>query len=215
MLKISELTFGYRSRRLFEKISVELRPGELVHIAGPNGAGKSTFMSIIAGILAPQSGSIEFFPGTEASAPVDDRRKYLEYLPAEANGMYTKMSAVENLKFWSNLRGRDVSGRVLFDALETWGLNHPVIRDQLAIDKFSTGMKRRLALARLQLSGVPCWLLDEPIYGLDTKGLEAFHNILKNHLNAQGMCLVVSHDLKPLEGLKIRTLDLATGGIAT
>jgi heme ABC exporter ATP-binding subunit CcmA len=214
MLKISELTFGFRSRRLFEKISVELRPGELVHIAGPNGAGKSTFMSIIAGILAPQSGSIEFYPGVEASAPVDDRRKYLEYLPAEANGMYTKMSAVENLKFWSSLRGRDVLGQLVFEALDTWGLNHQVIRDQLAIDKFSTGMKRRLALARLQLSGTPCWLLDEPIYGLDTKGLEAFHNILKNHLSSKGMCLVVSHDMKPLEGLKVRTLDLATGEVS-
>jgi heme ABC exporter ATP-binding subunit CcmA len=214
MLKITELTFGFRSRRLFEKISVELRPGELVHISGPNGAGKSTFMSIIAGILAPQSGNIEFFPGAEATTAVEDRRKYLEYLPAEANGMYTKMSAVENLKFWSSLRGRDVAGSVVFDALETWGLNHPIIRDQLAIDKFSTGMKRRLALARLQLSGTPCWLLDEPIYGLDTKGLEAFHNILKHHLSAKGMCLIVSHDLKPMEGLNARTLDLATGGIS-
>jgi len=214
MLKISELTFGFRSRRLFEKISVELRPGELVHIAGPNGAGKSTFMSIIAGILAPQNGSIDFYPGIDSTTPVEDRRRFLEYLPAEANGMYTKMSAMQNLSFWSSLRGRDVSDSALFTALDTWGLNHPVIRDQLAIDKFSTGMKRRLALARLQLSGVPCWLLDEPIYGLDTKGLEAFHNILKSHLESKGMCLVVSHDLKPLEGLETQTLDLATGRIS-
>jgi heme exporter protein A len=214
MLKISELTFGFRSRRLFEKISVELRPGELVHIAGQNGAGKSTFMSIIAGILAPQSGSIDFFPGKESPAPVDDRRRFLEYLPAEANGMYTKMSAVQNLKFWSSLRGHNLSDNALFESLETWGLNHPVIRDRLPIEKFSTGMKRRLALARLQLSGVPCWLLDEPIYGLDTKGLESFHSILKSHLKAKGMCLVVSHDLKPLEGLDLRTLDLATGRIS-
>jgi len=214
MLKISDLTFGYRSRRLFEKISVELRPGELVHIAGPNGAGKSTFMSIIAGILAPQSGSIDFFSGPNSPSPVEDRRIFLEYLPAEANGMYTKMSAVQNLNFWSSLRGRDVSDHSHIEALETWGLNHPVIKDQLPIDKFSTGMKRRLALARLQLSGVPCWLLDEPIYGLDTKGLQAFHNILNSHLKSQGMCLIVSHDLKPLEGLVTRTLDLATGGIS-
>lgn len=211
MLKISGLTFGFRSRRLFENISLTLRPGELVHISGANGAGKSTFMSIIAGILSSQTGTIEFFPGTDAAAPVDDRRRFLEYLPAEANGMYTKMSAVDNLKFWSSLRGINLSEQSIFGALNIWGLNHPVIRDQLPIEKFSTGMKRRLALARLQLSSAPCWLLDEPVYGLDAKGLESFHNILKTHIEAQGMALVISHDLKPLEGLPIKTLDLVKG----
>lgn len=211
MLKISGLTFGFRSRRLFENISLTLRPGELVHIAGANGAGKSTFMSIIAGILATQAGKIEFLPGTDSVAAVEDRRRFLEYLPAEANGMFTKMSAVDNLKFWSSLRGIALSEQKIFEALETWGLNHPMIRDQLPIEKFSTGMKRRLALARLQLSAAPCWLLDEPVYGLDARGLESFHNILKRHLSAQGMGLVISHDLKPLEGLDIRTLDLAKG----
>lgn len=214
MLKITGLTFGFRSRRLFENISLNLTPGELIHIAGPNGAGKSTFMSIIAGILAMQKGSIDFFPGIDSQSPVDDRRRFLEYLPAEANGMFTKMSATQNLKFWSSLRGLRLSEQEIFGALDLWGLNHPLIRDQLAIEKFSTGMKRRLALARLQLSPAPCWLLDEPVYGLDTKGLEAFHNILKSHLAAGGMGLVISHDLKPLEGLKYRTLDLAGGGLS-
>lgn len=211
MLKITGLTFGFRSRRLFENISLSLSPGELIHIAGPNGAGKSTFMSIVAGILGSQKGSIDFFPGSESDTPVDDRRRFLEYLPAEANGMFTKMSAVGNLRFWSRLRGLRLQEQEIFGALDLWGLNHPMIRDQLAIEKFSTGMKRRLALARLQLSPAPCWLLDEPVYGLDTKGLEAFHNILKSHLSAGGMGLIISHDLKPLEGLSCSTLDLATG----
>jgi heme exporter protein A len=166
-------------------------------------------MSIVAGLLHADAGSIDFFPGGRETAAADDRRQYMEYLPAEANGLYLKMDATHNLLFWSALRGESVALEAVFKALERWNLNHALLRDNFPVEKFSTGMKRRLALARLALSPAPLWLLDEPLYGLDTQATGVFQDLLSEHLTAGGMALLVSHDLKPIEGLITRTLALA------
>ncbi len=207
MLALKKLGFGFRHRPLFQDLSFTVEPGELVHLSGPNGAGKSTLMAVAAGLLEPTSGSVEYLPGKGPDA-ADDRRVYMEYLPAEANGLYVKMDATQNLLFWSRLRGRELERAAVHDALGVWNLNHPLLRDDFPVEKFSTGMKRRLALARLALSPAPCWLLDEPVYGLDVEAMGIFTEMLGAHLKKGGLALVVSHDLKPIEKLTTRTVAL-------
>jgi len=212
MLVVHELSFGFRHRRLFEKLSLTVAAGELVHLSGPNGAGKSTFMSIVAGLLAPISGEVRYLPDASNQTPAPDRREYLEYLPAEANGLHLKMDATQNLLYWARLRGLELAREDAFRALEAWNLNHPLLRDDFPVEKFSTGMKRRLALARLGLSPTRGWLLDEPLYGLDVEATGAFATMLKTHLSRGGLALVISHDLKPLDGLITRTVSLGSPG---
>jgi heme exporter protein A len=209
VLHIRELSFGFRHRQLFSDLTLRVERGELVHLVGPNGAGKSTCMAVIAGLLAADKGTVEF--SVEGHSPVADRRVFLEYLPAEANGLYIKMSARDNLRFWASLRGLHLTDQRLLDALATWGLNHPLLIDRFPVEKYSTGMKRRLALTRLTLSPAPCWLLDEPVYGLDTAAMDVFRQALKAHLDLGGMALVISHDLSALTGLSPRTVRLSGG----
>jgi len=166
-------------------------------------------MAVIAGLLAADKGTVEYTP--EGQSPVADRRAYFEYLPAEANGLYLKMSARDNLRFWASLRGLTLTDQTLLAALSTWGLNHPLLIDRFPVEKYSTGMKRRLALTRLTLSPAPCWLLDEPVYGLDTAAMEVFRQALKTHLERGGMALVISHDLSAMTGLSPRTVRLSGG----
>jgi len=211
MLTVTDLSFRFRQRRLFDGLSFTLKSGELIHLAGPNGCGKSTLMSVIAGLLSPASGKVEYYPGSGAAAPVDDRRAFMEYLPAEANGLFLKLDAVANLSFWRALRGEAASPAGLTEALARWGLDHALIRSEFPVEKFSTGMKRRLALARLTLSPAPLWLLDEPVYGLDEGATITFTAVLKEHLAKGGLAAVVSHDLKPLAGLIKQTLQLGRG----
>lgn len=210
MLHIRELSFGFRHRPLFSDLTLCVDRGELVHLVGPNGAGKSTCMAVIAGLLAAGKGTVEYTP--QGQNPASDRRLYLEYLPAEANGLYVKMSARDNLRFWASLRGIHLSDQALLDALSTWGLDHPLLIDRFPVEKYSTGMKRRLALTRLTLSPAPCWLLDEPVYGLDTTAMEVFRRALTFHLERGGMAIVISHDLSALMGLSPRTVRLSGGG---
>ncbi|MEZ4742377.1 MAG: heme ABC exporter ATP-binding protein CcmA [Bdellovibrionota bacterium] len=199
MLSIKSLSFAFQHRPLFKEINFDLVPGKLVHLIGENGTGKSTFLSLIAGFRTPNEGSISYF--NDKGEEVDDRRVYIEYLSAEANGLYTKMDATQNLTFWSKLRGHKYSTQQMVEELKKWGLGHPLVRTNFAVEKFSTGMKRRLALARLNLSACPCWLLDEPIYGLDTKGIDLFKSAILNHKESGGMAFIVSHDTYPLKEL--------------
>lgn len=208
MLALQKLAFGFRHRPLFHDLSFSVAPGELVHLAGPNGAGKSTLMAVVAGLLEPTAGKIEYRPDKGAVGLADDRREFMEYMPAEANGLYVKMDATQNLLFWARLRGKALVPADVHAALGVWNLNHPLLRDNFPVEKFSTGMKRRLALARLGLSPAPCWLLDEPLYGLDVQAMTMFTGMLKDHLAQGGLALVVSHDLKPVESLITRTVTL-------
>lgn len=211
MLSIVDLCFGYRHRRLIDGLSLELRPRELLHLAGPNGAGKSTLLAVVAGLIKPQAGSIEYYPSTKAEGKAQDRREFLEYLPAEANGLYLKMDAMANLELWTKLRGRPLAPERLVQALGVWGLDHPLLSQGFAVEKFSTGMKRRLALARLSLSPAPCWLLDEPLYGLDAEAVVKFADMLAKHLAMGGMGLIVSHEIGAWSQVVSRTIRIGGG----
>ncbi len=204
MLEAHDLTFSYAHRPLFHGLSFALRPKELLHLKGPNGAGKSTLMAVIAGLLAPTRGTISY-----QGEP--DIRRVMEYLPAEGNSLFLKMSGLENLTFFAGLRGQDLTTEQAIEALKPWGLSHPLLLTRFSVSRYSTGMKRRLALARLAISKAPVWLLDEPIYGLDQEGLSAFNTLLKIHLSNGGSAIVISHDLNPLQDLITHTLDLAEG----
>lgn len=163
-------------------------------------------MSLLAGLRKEASGSIEYrLPSGKAA---EDRRTYVEYLPAEANALFGKMDAMSNLRFWRKLRNLEASDASIRVVLKKWDLDHPLIRENFPVESFSTGMKRRLALARLELSETPCWLLDEPLYGLDTKGIETFQSMLEDHLKKGGITIIVSHDITPLERFPVRRLDM-------
>ncbi|TWW09984.1 hypothetical protein E3A20_08890 [Planctomyces bekefii] len=136
---------------------------------------------------------------------------HLEYLPAEANGLYLKMDAMQNLSYWDALRGHDDNIERIRKALARWNLDHPLLRDRFPVEKFSTGMKRRLALARLDLANASGWLLDEPVYGLDAEAIVAFREQLSEHLKRGGLALIISHDLKAIEGLPCRSFQLSGG----
>jgi heme exporter protein A len=206
MLEVRELSFHYQYRQILHKLSFNVQAGEILHILGPNGCGKTTLMSILAGLQRQQSGEIQFRMADGNWAT--DRREQIEYLPAEANALFGKMDAMRNLAFWMQLRQRPSSEAIIRQELARWDLDHPLIRQRFPVERFSTGMKRRLALARIGLAKVPCWLLDEPLYGLDSRGISTFQELLDQHRSQGGMALIVSHDTAPLEAFKIRILDL-------
>lgn len=206
MLEIKVLSFRYQYKTILSRLSFRAEPGEILHIVGPNGSGKTTLMSILAGLRKEASGSIEFILPSGKAA--EDRRNHVEYLPAEANALFGKMDAMSNLRFWRKLRSLESSDETLRAVLKNWDLDHPLVRENFAVESFSTGMKRRLALARLELSETSCWLLDEPLYGLDTKGIETFQTMLDTHLKKGGISIIVSHDVAPLERFPLRRLDL-------
>jgi heme exporter protein A len=181
-------------------------------------------LTIIAGLRKPSTGAIYLSdPDEDNHAPVmgSERREFLEYLPAEGNGFFPSLAAEENLSFWRQVRqghlgeshaAKEAWFRDIDQALSTWGLKASLPHLRLNVGKFSTGMRRRLAMARLQLSPAAIWLLDEPLYGLDRKGIELFAQLLETHRSAGGLTLLVTHDLAPLRLEHALQLELQRGG---
>lgn len=161
-----------------------------MQLRGPNGSGKTTLMSLMAGLLRPHQGKIFLRDGSAIKSP----RGNLAYLPAEGNGWFARMDAISNLRFWSRLGGRTVSDKELHAAARQWGIPELVLRRALPVEKFSTGMKRRLSFARLELAQQTGWLLDEPLSGLDVTGVEQFQQLLGRHLANGGYVAYISHD---------------------
>jgi heme ABC exporter ATP-binding subunit CcmA len=185
MLHVSSLSFSFHpSRPLLQDLNFTLHPGEIMHLEGPNGCGKSTLLAILASLLTPQTGSIRF-------SPQGRRKQNLEYLGADNNGLFLKMDALQNLSLWLKLRGKNPQLGV--ELLKRWQLAQVLAYEGFAVEYFSTGMKRRLSLARSFAAQTPCLLLDEPLNGLDQQGCELFAQHLTQHKNNGGMAIIVSH----------------------
>ncbi len=194
-LQATNLSFAFHEHHhLFRNLNFDISAGELLHVRGSNGSGKTTLLKVLTSLLESSSGQLAV-------------KVACEYLAAEHNGLYLKMDAVSNLAFWQNLRSPAAVPPIIQE-LDFWGLSHPLIRQHFPVEKFSTGMKRRLALARVRLSGTKLWLLDEPISGLDEAGIEKFCEVVQTHLNAGGSVILTSHDTHFLKKINHKTLDM-------
>lgn len=167
--------------------SIDVGARELKHVAGPNGAGKTTLLRVLAGLLAPEQGSI-----TWGGQPIGaDRAAYaatFSYL-GHSDGLKPEFTARENLAFEVGLRRR-LDADVIDAALVRVGLTDA--REQPA-RSLSAGQRRRLAIARVLLTGASLWILDEPFTNLDSAGVERLATIIAEHLDAGGAAVIAAH----------------------
>lgn len=179
-------------RPLFERFSLRVEPGEIVHLTGRNGAGKTSLLEAIAGLRQPEAGRLE--------APPPEALHWIGH----KNGLHPALSAVENLGFWTGLHGVD-DNRIAaaLDRLQLKAARHRPART------LSTGQKRRIALARLLLQARPWWLLDEPLAGLDVQGAELFAAMVAEHRAGGGAVLLSSHQALPAACGPVRDVALA------
>jgi len=172
---------------LFRDLDLNVGAGEILLIGGANGSGKTSLLRLLAGLGAPESGTIRWC-GADITAADTEYRAAIEYL-GHANGIKLDLTAAENLGFSVALRGGDAAS--IDGALESAGLGRlGGIRARL----LSAGQRRRLALARLRLSKAPLWLLDEPLTALDAQGRDFVSGLLGNHARDGGMAVVATHE---------------------
>jgi ABC-2 type transport system ATP-binding protein len=169
-------TFG--ATTALKGVDVAIARGEMFALIGPDGAGKSTFFRIVAGLLAPTSGTLERDPGTTFG-----------FVP-QRFALYEDLSIDENLALRARLydvpraeaesRAADLLSRV---GLERYGKRHA--------GALSGGMKQKLALVSALLTRPPLLLLDEPTTGVDPVSRREFWSLL-NELHHRGLTILVS-----------------------
>lgn len=188
MITVDRLTKSFGNNTAVESLSFDVRKGEIFGIVGPDGAGKSTLLRMMAGIMAPTSGSI-IIDGMNVAQNRFKIKESLAYMP-QRFGLYEDLTVEENIRFFGRLFG--VSGGEIdkrTPKLYEFSRLGP-FKDRLA-GNLSGGMKQKLGLACCLIHSPGLILLDEPTNGVDPVSRREFWKILYDLLS-DGVTIVVS-----------------------
>lgn len=188
---IENLTRYYNKFLALDNLSLRVPAKENIGLLGPNGAGKSTTLKILCGLIRPSSGKA-YIDGINI---VEKPEQALSRIGAiiETPEFYSYLTPEDTLSYFGRLRGmkgeelkRRINEVIQLVKLEKWG--------KIKIEKFSRGMKQRLALAQALLHDPPILILDEPSLGLDPRGVVEFREIIKG-VGKEKTVFFASHQL--------------------
>lgn len=202
---VDDMAFGYleNRRRIFERFSLEARPGEFVAILGPSGCGKSTLLNLLSGFLRPQAGHI-----TIDGVPVAPEHPALGYVFQSPN-LFPWLNVLENVRFGlrMNRRGSPQEQRaVALHFLRLVGLEQQAEEPS---HRLSGGQRQRVALARSLALEPRLLLMDEPFAALDAMTRTALNDELLRIWSDLGQTvLFITHDIDEAIYLADRVLVL-------
>lgn len=208
-IEIKSLTKSFSYVKALSGIDLNVDCGETLSVFGPNGAGKTTLLRILSTLIKTTSGVVKIgdYDIKENSYEI---RKNIGFLSHE-KFLYSNLTALENLKFFSDLYGLNDSANLSIELLEKVGISNK--KDELA-SKLSSGMKQRLSIARALINDPKILLFDEPFTGLDPKGMNLISSILNNLKSAGKTILLTTHNLALGLELGDRFVILNSGEIA-
>lgn len=188
MIEINNLTASYGKKKVLTDLSLEGERGECIGIVGPNGCGKSTFLSIMAGVLRPGSGSIYYY-GKDALKNRLVFQKMTGYVPQE-NPLVPELSVYDNLRLWYPDKA-ELKKELAEGFLQILGIADFV---HMPVSKLSGGMKKRVSIG-MALSGMPpVLILDEPSAALDLVCKEDIKRYLRLYLEKKGTVVLTTHE---------------------
>lgn len=213
MLKIDNITAGYSSVPVLDRVSIHVGPGEFVSVVGPNGAGKSTLFKTISGVVKPMSGAITFEGVDLLSVPASKRPHLgIAHVP-EGRQVFPSLTVLENLEMGSYTQAGQAAWKTNIDQIHTL---FPVLAersDQLA-GTLSGGEQQMLAIGRILRTGARLLLLDEPTEGLAPIIVEELLKALGAITRAGGICsIIVEQHAQKILGLADRVVILERGAI--
>lgn len=195
-IEILEVTKRYGRFLALDRLSLSIAAGELFAFLGPNGAGKTTTIKLVAGLLAPDSGSVRVCGHPMGS---DGRlaKSQLAYVPDQPF-LYEKLTGREFLDFVAAMYGlpRDDArrrGATLIERLEMGSF-----LDQLT-ESYSHGMKQRTVLAAALLHRPRVLIIDEPMVGLDPKTVRTVKDLMRDLIRDGGTVFMNTHTLEVAE----------------
>lgn len=212
-IALEHLSRRYGRSYVLQNITLTVRPGRTLVLHGSNGAGKTTLLRVLSTKLRPSSGQGAVF-GFDLHKKAHEVRRRAAYLSV-FGGVYGALTATENLQLAAKLYGKELD---VAPYLQRVGLAHT---SNKLTHSFSSGMKKRLGVARLLLSDAPLWLLDEPYAALDEEGRFLIDGLLKEAKALGKTVVMASHELErsaqfadSIVEVKDRSLTLVRQGYA-
>jgi len=210
VLEASELRKSFGDIVAVDGVSLRAGRGETIGLLGPNGAGKTTTVSMIAGLLRPDSGTV-LIGGRALAGDTDPAKRGIGLVPQDI-GLFAEMSARENLDLFGALYDMDRPSRrrAIDAALDLVGLAE---RAKDRVSGFSGGMMRRLNLAAALLHDPQLLLLDEPTVGVDPQSRNAIFDNLETLRKRGKTLLYTTHYMEEAERLCDRLVIIDHGKV--
>ncbi len=203
LLIVSRVARQYGRRRVLRDISFEGHAGEVIGLLGPNGSGKTTLLGVLSTLAEPSRGTVSY----PAADGLDTPRRVVGVLGHEPQ-LYGELTARENLELFARLAGVRAGPSAVAEALAQARLSD---RADEPVDRFSRGMRQRLAFERVVLTGPRILLLDEPFTGLDDESARRMVSRLADLRDAGTLVVLATHDLVLVDGLVDRAFIIKSG----
>ena len=215
-------SFVRKKKKLFKKtektyieavkgVSFEIKKGEIFGLLGPNGAGKTTTIKMIAGLLKPSAGKV-VLNGIDVENNSLEALRNIGTVLAGDRSIYWKLTARENLEYFAALYGfskKDGKKRTEM-ILDKLGLTD---RADEVVEKYSTGMKQKVALGKALMPDAPVVLLDEPTLGLDPQAAINLRETITNLKEEGKTILITTHYMEEADFLSDRIAIIDNGEI--
>lgn len=204
----ADLRKRYGTRVALDNLALSIDSGEVVGLLGPNGAGKTTTLSILAGVIRPDAGSVRIAGYDLEDEPVAARRSL--GLAPQSLALYPSLTARENLAFFARMQGltHAAAKSVARELLEQAGLAD---RADDRVATFSGGMKRRLNLVCAIAHRPALLLLDEPTAGVDPQSRELIYRMVTEAASRGAGCLYSTHYMEEVERICSRVILIDHG----
>ena len=192
MIVLENVVKKFKDYTALRGISISFEKGKIHGIIGRNGSGKTVMMKCICGLMHPDSGKITV-NGKVIGKEVDIANDIGAII--EAPGFLTNYSGYRNLKFLADIK-RVIGKQEIYAAMKTVGLDPD---NGKHVGKYSLGMRQRLGLAQAIMENPSILILDEPMNGLDRKGVEEMRDLLVSFREQGKTVLLASHNREDID----------------
>lgn len=209
IIEVNAIDKSFNGQKVINNLSFAVNRGEIVGFLGPNGSGKTTTIRLLNGVITPDSGQIRVWGLDPVTSGEEIRRR--SGVMTESAGLYRNLSGIENLKFFAGLYGVNKPESRINDLLVDFGLDEA--KDK-KVGVYSSGMKKRLGIAKALLHSPELLFLDEPTTGLDPEGTrDLLRYIGELNRKHQVTIFLCTHLLKQVEPLCHKFIFIAAGQI--
>ena len=210
MIKIDHVSKSYDggATKAVRDLSLEIRSGEIFGLLGPNGAGKSTLLNMLAGVLAPSSGTIELDGVNVATDPLAAKRN-LCYV-SDSPDHLLRLKGHEFLRFIADVYEVPdaVRGPRIEELAREYGMEGELDNQ---IQSYSHGMRQKMMIMGALLPDPAIWILDEPMVGLDPRTMRAVSDYMRAYAEKGGAVLFSTHNLDAVKRICDRAVVIRNG----